>query len=67
VLLVVAFFYDPEKFYTLSNHVHRYDGFHTTFLRHQGIGRVSFSSDIRIVFHCTDVLCGPSDLLISWC
>jgi hypothetical protein len=35
VLLVPTFFYDTEKFYTLPDHVYRYDGSHTTFLRHR--------------------------------
>jgi hypothetical protein len=47
-MLVAAFFYDPEKFYTLPDHVHRYDGSRTTFLRPGGAGRVAFPSDLRI-------------------
>jgi hypothetical protein len=43
-LLVVVFFCDPEKFCTILDHVHRYDGSRTTFLRHRGVGWVSFHS-----------------------
>jgi hypothetical protein len=67
VLLVAAFFYDPEKFCTLPDHVHRCDESRTTFLRHRDVGRVSFPSDLRIVFRGTGVLRGLSDLLVLRC
>jgi hypothetical protein len=65
VLLVAASFSDPEKFCTLLDHVHRYDGSHTTFLHHQGVERVSPPSDLRVVSRGTGDLRGPSDLLIQ--
>jgi hypothetical protein len=66
-LLVAAFFCDSKKFCTLSDHAHRYNGSRTTFLRYRGVGRVTFPSDLRIVFRGTDVLHGPSDLLVPRC
>jgi hypothetical protein len=67
VLLVAASFYDPERFCTLLDHVHRYDGSRTTFLHHRGVRRVSSPSDLRIISHGIGDLCGPSDLLGKWC
>jgi hypothetical protein len=66
-LLEAASFCDPEKFCTLPDHVNRCDGFRTTSLRRQGVRRVSFPSNLSIVFHGSGILCGPSDLLIPQC
>jgi hypothetical protein len=62
---VVASSCDPEKFCTLSDHVLRYDGSHTTFLRHQGDRKASSPSDLRIAaggFYGTHDLHDPCDL-----
>jgi hypothetical protein len=67
VLLVVASFCDPEKFCTLSDHVHQYDGSHTTSLHHRGVGRVSSPFDLRMVSRGTGDLCDLSDLLSHRC
>jgi hypothetical protein len=66
-LLEAASFYDPEKFCILLDHVYRCDGFRTTSLRYRGIGRVSFTSDLSIVVYGSDILHGPSDLLVPRC
>jgi hypothetical protein len=66
-LLVAASFYDPEKFCTLLDRVHRYDGSHTTSLHHRCVKRVSTPSDLRIVSRGTGDLRGPSDLLGQRC
>jgi hypothetical protein len=66
-LLAVASFCDLKKFYTLSDHVHRYGGSHTIFLHHRGIISVSSPSDLRIVSRGTGGLRGLSDLLGQHC
>jgi hypothetical protein len=66
-LLAAAPFYDPEKFCTLPDHVHRCDGSHTTSLRCRGVGRVSFPSDRSIVSRDGGILRGSSDLLVPRC
>jgi hypothetical protein len=51
MLLVAAFFCGAEKVCTLPDHAYRCDASRTTFLHHQGVRRVSSSSDLRIAFH----------------
>jgi hypothetical protein len=48
VLLVVVSSCNPEKSYTLLDHLLRYDGFCTTSLHQQGDGTISSPSDLRI-------------------
>jgi hypothetical protein len=66
-LLVVTSFCDSKKFFTLSDHVHRYDGSRTTSLHYWGVGRVSSPSDMRIISRGTYDLRGSSDLVGQWC
>jgi hypothetical protein len=65
VALVVASFCDPEKFYSLPNHVLLCGEFHTTFLHHSVVGKVFSLSDPRTVSHGILDPCGLSDLLIQ--
>jgi hypothetical protein len=70
VLLVVASFCDPEKFYTLLDCVLQYDGSCTIFLRQQGDGMVSSPSYPRIATgdsHDIGDLRNPHDLPDQLC
>jgi hypothetical protein len=61
----VAFSCNPEKFFTLSDHVLRCDGSPTTSLRRQGDGKASSPSNLRIVaggFHGIHGLHDPCGL-----
>jgi hypothetical protein len=64
-VLVVASFCDPEKFYTLPNHVLLCDEFHTTFLHHPVVRKVFSLSDLRTTFHGILDPCGLSDLPVQ--
>jgi hypothetical protein len=53
-----------KSFCTLTDHVLRYDGSHTTSLHHQGDGNASFLSDLRTAadgFHDIRGLCDLCD------
>jgi hypothetical protein len=65
VVLVVASFCDPEKFYTLPNHVLLCGEFHTTFLHHPVVGKVFSLSDPRTIFHGILDPYGLSDLPVQ--
>jgi hypothetical protein len=59
--------FDLEKFYTLSDRVMRYDGSHTTSLRHQVDGNVSSFSDQMTAYRETRDLRGPCGLTDRSC
>jgi hypothetical protein len=67
VLLAVTSSFDLEKFYTLLDHVMRYDGSHTTSLCHQVDGNVSSLSDQMTAYRETRDLCGPCGLTDRSC
>jgi hypothetical protein len=65
VVLVVASFCSPEKFYTLLNHIQLCGEFHTTFRHHLVIGKVFSLFAPRTVFHENLDPCGLSDLPVQ--